>query len=139
MHAEENEAVVAAALTASPQWRLAPALPAWQQGQRAPLCSAPARLLRLLSVRLVALVSSVLPGERPAHRAPSHCLGCSSEQPPSPPISPPLTIQAWPRRGLPHVGLSEQDAAMCIRCCPRRDLCLGFFVACFERRGEEGV
>ena len=50
----------------------AAAWPMWRLG------SAPARLLRLLSVRLVALVSSVLPGERPAHRAPSHCLGCSS-------------------------------------------------------------
>ena len=74
VHAEENEAVVAAALAAAPRWRLATALP------------------------------------------------------------------AWPRRGLPHVGLSEEDSARCIRCCPRRDLCLGFFVACFERRGawEQG-
>ena len=34
------------------------------------------------------------PRKRPAHWAPSHCLGCSSEVPPKPSISPPLTIQA---------------------------------------------
>jgi hypothetical protein len=28
--------------------------------------------------------------EGPAHRTPSHCLGCSSEPPPRSPISPPL-------------------------------------------------
>ena len=32
------------------------------------------------------------PRERPAHWAPSHCLVCSSQPPPKPPISPPLTI-----------------------------------------------
>eukprot|EP00964_Phaeocystis_antarctica_P110857 scaffold75194_cov54-Phaeocystis_antarctica.AAC.1 len=34
------------------------------------------------------------PRERPALLAPSHCLRCSSEPPPKPPIPPPLTIQA---------------------------------------------
>eukprot|EP00964_Phaeocystis_antarctica_P059754 scaffold35523_cov53-Phaeocystis_antarctica.AAC.3 len=34
------------------------------------------------------------PRTRPAHWAPSHGLGCSSEPPPQPPTSPPLSIQA---------------------------------------------
>ena len=34
------------------------------------------------------------PRKRPTYRAPSHCLGCSSEPPPESRISPPLTIQA---------------------------------------------
>ena len=45
----------------------------WLHGQ-----SAPARLQCLLRARLAALGGSALPGERPAHWAPSHCLGCSS-------------------------------------------------------------
>ena len=39
-------------------------------------------------------------GERPTHRAPSHCLGCSSERPPTRPIPPPLTIQVRESNGL---------------------------------------
>ena len=45
---------------------------------KCPLGRAPARLLRLLRARLVALGGVHSQGERPAHRAPSHCLGCSS-------------------------------------------------------------
>ena len=43
-----------------------------------PLGSARGRLPRLLRVRLTALAGSALPGERPGHWTPSHCLGCSS-------------------------------------------------------------
>ena len=32
-------------------------------------------------------------GREAAHFPPSHCLGCSSEPPPKPPVPPPLTIQ----------------------------------------------
>eukprot|EP00964_Phaeocystis_antarctica_P052066 scaffold30445_cov54-Phaeocystis_antarctica.AAC.2 len=34
------------------------------------------------------------PMQRSAHCAPRHCLGCSSQPPPKPPIPPPLTLQA---------------------------------------------
>ena len=63
-----------------------------QHGQSVPLGSAPARLLRLLRARLVALGSPALPVRGPGHWVPSHCLGCSSQPPPKPPISPPLTM-----------------------------------------------
>ena len=67
----------------------------WQRSmaKSAPLGSAPARLLCLLRARLTALAGSALPGQTDPLVI-SHCLGCSSEPPPNPPISPPLTIQA---------------------------------------------
>ena len=46
---------------------------------KSPPSSARAWPLRLLRVRQADLTGSALPGERPAHRAPSHCLGCSSQ------------------------------------------------------------
>eukprot|EP00964_Phaeocystis_antarctica_P085673 scaffold54161_cov58-Phaeocystis_antarctica.AAC.2 len=79
--------------------RLAPALlrlPLRSMVKSARLGSAPARLLCLLRARLAVQAGSALPGESPAHWAPSHCLGCSSEPPPKPPIPPPLTTQASP-------------------------------------------
>ena len=42
------------------------------------------------------------PRERPARWAPSRCLGCSSQPPPKPPISPPLTTQAAIRKVDPN-------------------------------------
>ena len=45
---------------------------------KCPFGRAPARPLRLLRARLVALGGLHSQGERPAHRAPSHRLGCSS-------------------------------------------------------------
>ena len=43
-----------------------------------PLASARGRLPRLLRARLTALAGAALPGERQAHWAPCHSLGCSS-------------------------------------------------------------
>ena len=68
------------------------------------LGSAPARLLRLLRARLVALGSPALPVRGPGHWVPSHCLGCSSQPPPKSPISPPLTIQVRQEFELREVG-----------------------------------
>ena len=71
---------------------------------KAPALSAPARTLRLLRARLAALGSSALPGRgRPTGR-PSQCLGCSSQPPPKPPISPHLTVQ---------VGLERRGQEAC--------------------------
>ena len=41
-------------------------------------------------------------------------------------------LAGWPRRGLPTRGLQPEDAAATLRFCASRDLCLGFFIACFE-------
>ena len=65
-----------------------------QLGQSAPLavpqlgsCAFSERAWRLWAALMLT------PRKRPAHWAPSHRLGCSSEPPPKPPMSPPLTIQ----------------------------------------------
>ena len=50
-------------------------------------CASSARAWRLWD-------RSMLSGERPAHWAPSHCLGCSSWPPPKSPFPPPLVKQA---------------------------------------------
>ena len=42
------------------------------------------------------------------------------------------TLQTWPRRGVPG-SLSHSEAAKCVRFNAEKDLCLGFFIACFER------
>ena len=49
---------------------------------KVPLGSAPARPLRLLRARLVALGNFYSQGEKSANRAPSQCLGYSSKLPP---------------------------------------------------------
>ena len=41
-------------------------------------------------------------------------------------------LPEWPRRGKPAYGLGEDDAQATVRFCPVLDLCLGFFIACFE-------
>ena len=53
------------------------------------------------------------------------------------------TLPGWPHRGIATRGLGAEDAAATARFCAERDLCLGFFIACFERRhpdvtGERG-
>ena len=60
--------------------------------QSDPLALHPARLLCLLRARLAALGGVHSQGEKPAHRAPRHRLGCLSEPPPKSPISPPSTL-----------------------------------------------
>ncbi|KAL1508682.1 hypothetical protein AB1Y20_004777 [Prymnesium parvum] len=42
-------------------------------------------------------------------------------------------LPQWPRRGVPTAELRADDAAATLRFCAQRDLCLGFFIACFER------
>jgi putative methyltransferase len=42
-------------------------------------------------------------------------------------------LPAWPRRGKAVAGLAAADAERCARFDPNEDLCLGFFVAVFER------
>lgn len=42
-------------------------------------------------------------------------------------------LPTWPRRGKAVAGLSAGDAERCARFDPDEDLCLGFFVAVFER------
>ena len=42
-------------------------------------------------------------------------------------------LPAWPRRGKAVAGLSADSAERCARFDPDEDLCLGFFVAVFER------
>ena len=68
------------------------------------LGSAPARLLHLLSTRLLAPCSSALPRVGHGQWDPSHRLGCSSQPPPKSPISPPLTIQVRQEFELREVG-----------------------------------
>ena len=48
-------------------------------------------------------------GKRPAHWAPGHCLGCSSEPLPKPPISP-----AFDHAGndAPHLGKWSEDSGV---------------------------
>lgn len=43
-------------------------------------------------------------------------------------------LPGWPRRGLAVCGLAPREAAATVRFCSKHDLCLGFFIACFEPR-----
>ena len=52
-----------------------------------------------------------------------------------PPESP---LRSWPRRGERGHGLSDEDAAQCLRVDAKEDQTDGFFVAVFERDGHQG-
>ena len=69
----------------APRHRSMVKVPPWQRSSSAPVPpqGAPGGSVQLGT-----------PRKRPAHWAPSHCLGCSREPSPKPPISPPLTVQA---------------------------------------------
>ena len=74
------------------------------------------------------------PRKRPAHRAPSHRLGCSSQPPPKPPISPHLTVQVGlERRGQEACAEGEPESrAACAVARPRARAATG------DGRGEAG-
>jgi hypothetical protein len=63
-------------------------------GQSAPLAGPALGSCATLGLAWQLRLAAALPEERPARWAPSHGLGCSSEPPPKPSISPPLTMQA---------------------------------------------
>ena len=63
-----------------------------QHGQSGPLAAPQLGPCASSGRASAAADSSALPGERPAHWAPSRCLGCLSAPPPKPPISPHLTV-----------------------------------------------
>ena len=92
----------------APPSRLGPAFPPWP---RLPALAPPSRLgpAELGSCassgrtwRLRAARDTQ--GERLGHWAPSHCLRCSCQPPPKPPIPPPLTVQVWINAHIPFVS-----------------------------------
>ncbi|KAL3912797.1 MAG: hypothetical protein SGPRY_008214 [Prymnesium sp.] len=48
-------------------------------------------------------------------------------------------LPQWGRRGRAVGGLSEEDATCTLRFCSEEDLCLGFFIACFEPVPKEST
>ena len=61
------------------------------------------------------------PTKRSAHWAPSHSLGCLSEPPPQPPISPPLALQVE-EESMGFLTVQEERDLLQARCTLRRTL-----------------
>ena len=86
----QGEKCVSNAVTGCANFAIISAL---QRGQSALWAVCPSRIPRLLRVRLAALAALVaLAGSTLPRKRAGHCLDCSSEPPPKPPIPLPLTI-----------------------------------------------
>ena len=114
-------------------WVAAGRASVFQHAQRAPALAGPQLRSCASSGRAWPGGSGRLgtPRKRPAHGAPSHCLGCSREPPPNlPPMSPPSSTQAF------YAGLHKRD-------CPKQwDWCAGHAIVCaaggvFVRHGSD--